>query len=289
VSTEKSLFAKEPREQARAFNQFVRSRFEVITPSDAMEWLGLNTRNRKQKERKIVEIAREIRSAHWKVNGESIIFGASGRLLDGQNRLMAIVRAEGTVVALVVRGIPDEFFLTIDTGVARTGADVCRIAEEPNSATLAAGLSVLWRFINGTSGGPWHDCPTRGELLDLLAAHEEFRASVQFTASHVMPGCPPGITSALHYLFSLKNRDMAERFFLGLLEGENLKKEDPVYSLRNKLIANARKPTGAGRLSGKVLAIWIVAAWNSTRKGGQARTRFQATRSEELIQMPEIK
>ena len=54
---------------------------------------NMNVGNRPQKPSRIVRYAADMANDKWSVTGESIKFGADGKLKDGQNRLAACVRS----------------------------------------------------------------------------------------------------------------------------------------------------------------------------------------------------
>ena len=117
-----------------------------IDAATAGSWLSLNyTGQRKLKSANVRKIARSIGRGYFQFNGQPILFDPNGRLLDGQNRLAALIEARKihkhlsscpkTISCLVVRGIPTEAFPTLDQGAKRTTADFMR---EKNATKLVA-------------------------------------------------------------------------------------------------------------------------------------------------------
>ena len=92
----------------------IRMSVEKITPKRAERYLKQNDRNRKLSPKTVAKYAKSIRTGEWQVNGQSIIFSADGRLLDGQHRLSAVVVAGKPIETCVIRGIQDGAFKTID-------------------------------------------------------------------------------------------------------------------------------------------------------------------------------
>ena len=83
------------------------AKFETITPDKAAKWLEeCNTHNRKGNEARSDRYARYIGRGQWATTHQGIAFDESGVLLDGQNRLAAIIKAGKPVEMLVVRGLP---------------------------------------------------------------------------------------------------------------------------------------------------------------------------------------
>src|SRR4051812_40935726 len=96
----------------------------TITPALAQEWLKLNTKNRVLRPHRVSTFARDMKMGRWMLNGEAITFSDLGRLLNGQHRLHACVEANRSFETVVMRGVPDKSFPTIDTGGKRTAGDV---------------------------------------------------------------------------------------------------------------------------------------------------------------------
>lgn len=105
---------------------------ETITPQDAERILkesasafaemsvGGGYRQRRINDRVANVYAKDIVEGRWKENGETIKFDTEGRLLDGQHRLAAVIKANRPVAFFVVRGLDNSVMDTIDYGYQRT-------------------------------------------------------------------------------------------------------------------------------------------------------------------------
>lgn len=51
---------------------------------------------------------RQMSAGRWQENGETIIVGKSGNLLDGQHRLQAVIRSGVSIMAIIVFGVDDD-------------------------------------------------------------------------------------------------------------------------------------------------------------------------------------
>jgi hypothetical protein len=90
-----------------------------ITPQMAKEMLVGNTANRHKRRWWVEAMANAMKRGEWITTHQGIAFTASGRLLDGQHRLEAIIsRGEG-VWMLVTTGIAEEAFKVIDNGITQ--------------------------------------------------------------------------------------------------------------------------------------------------------------------------
>lgn len=91
-----------------------------IPPDLAAKWLKRNFVNRPIQRKHIKSLVDAIRAGQWDdANGETIIFGITGNLLDGQHRLTAVVEAQHAITSLVVFGVEEHKRATIDTGNKR--------------------------------------------------------------------------------------------------------------------------------------------------------------------------
>jgi len=100
---------------------------------ELMQWVleNLNTNNRKQRRAKIKKFAQCLTNGAWQLTGDTIKFGRSGLLLDGQNRLAGCVLAGLRMETYVVFNIDDDAFAVIDTGTTRTNQDTLKIFGVP--------------------------------------------------------------------------------------------------------------------------------------------------------------
>jgi len=104
----------------------------IITPEKAKELLENNAENqRKINKQRIKKYAEDMKNGSWVYNGETIIVSKSGKLIDGQHRLMAVVESGCEIETAFVDDVPDEqdgidTFCTINSE-NRNNADVLYI------------------------------------------------------------------------------------------------------------------------------------------------------------------
>lgn len=235
---------------------------EDISVKKAQEWLKHNTTNRPVRQATVLRYSAAIKRGEWVVNGETLKFNCDGRLIDGQHRLYSIVAAGKGIKSYVVREVPENAFDTIDQGANRTLADVIHRHGEDNPKLLAAAVRTLAWFAEPTMGRK-HWLPLTGkQALAILDANPGLRSSLK-AAQNANKALPASQGAALHYLFSKKDSALADTFFEALASGESLKKTDPVYRLRERLIERRNK---AVQIRSIVILALAVKAWNATRK-----------------------
>lgn len=109
----------------RTLNHKAMYTVETITPELASQYLSNQSANRPINPQRVKLLAYSIRDGEWKSKtGQPIKFDQAGRLIDGQHRLTAVVRAGCTVDMEVVRGLDSNVFIVLDTGMSRSTSDV---------------------------------------------------------------------------------------------------------------------------------------------------------------------
>jgi hypothetical protein len=246
----------------------------TITPDIAKKWILKNESNRRISSSVVDFIAKEINEGRWIYNGESIKFGQSGYLIDGQHRLYGVLKANKPIISLVSFGIQDCAFDRIDIGKKRSSADVLSIRGVKNSSYVASTLALLVRYYNGESMMSRVKNTTASHILEDLVKYPEVLSCVEFANRLYKNVGSHKIMSITHYGFlycilSKKNKELALDFLSRLASGENIAKGEPVYWLRQRLdmnlISKAKLP------SGYVIAISIK-AWNATRLNKNLKT-----------------
>lgn len=217
---------------------------ETITPTMAAALLEMNTKNRPLSPSRVSAIKNAIKNGEWKANGDAIRISESNVLLDGQTRLSAIVSAGVPVQSVIIRGLPDDVFSTIDiNGAKRNAADILAIRGVPHYKNCAAiALSVLNWEKSGLSSttAVLSKRPTTTEVeirasTDLGIQEAASFAKNQFLAKMVTVK----IAGYVRYLTYKNNPSLSDAFFDGLIRGVDLHEGSPVLLLRDALIKDA--------------------------------------------------
>ena len=80
----------------------------AVEPEQAQKWLERNIANRTLRPSRVQEYATAMTEGRWRYTADPIRFDSDGKLIDGQHRLMAVVRSGCTVEMHVVRGLSPE-------------------------------------------------------------------------------------------------------------------------------------------------------------------------------------
>lgn len=209
-----------------------RGRVETITPELAMRWLEQNTSNRALIQSRVDALAADIVAGRWILTGDPIRFDVEDIMIDGQHRLWAIVQADRAVQSYVVRGLPVEAQLVIDTGAKRTLANYFQIQQEANAPLLAGIVNIVWAW-DRDKWGASNRAATHSEAEDFLARYPELRESVKVAQSArkglMLAPSPMGAAHAINARF---DPERADEFWESLATGVGLETGDPVLAYR---------------------------------------------------------
>lgn len=97
---------------------------ETITPDTARLYLKFNSNNRPLRQTHIRELASDMMQGNWQVTHQGIAFDITGRLIDGQHRLHAIIDAGVPIKISVTRGCSASSFSILDRGSNRSKSDI---------------------------------------------------------------------------------------------------------------------------------------------------------------------
>lgn len=242
----------------------MKATIETITPEIAEKYLRGNTMNRDVRERTVEKYARDIAAGRWEENGQTIVFNGR-KLIDGQHRLLACIKAGVPFRSIVVHGVSVDAQKTIDTGVGRSLGDTFRFAGEKNANNLAGAVICSWRWEKGILNRGV--TPTRSEAVSWLEENPEIRRAVEIVLpARVKPlTWSTSITAPLVFFVSrAEGEDVAIDFFEAVHTGAGLDIGNPALTLRNRLIANT---TDITKLPWSLIFFFTVKAWNAWALG----------------------
>lgn len=127
---------------------------KLITPTYANYLLTLNSKNRKVNDRRVNRYASEMMQGLWKFNGDAIRISKSGVILDGQHRLMACVKSGVSFNSVVINGLDDSVFDTIDIGKIRSTGDVFYIKGVKSASQKSSIIRSYLSMKNDSFGTP---------------------------------------------------------------------------------------------------------------------------------------
>ncbi len=253
-------------------------RVEKFTPDSARKILDANnTFNRPVNGTRVTVYAAEMSAGKWMMTGESIKFADTGKLLDGQHRLLAIIKCGKSIELPVVRGLDPETFKAIDTGKERSKIDVLALNGcDPETSRLvatAAHLAITYAA-DGTPKSSFGHNQIAAKQLQLtnegVVAFVDKNPAIVEAARFLMDNRKKGMLVSAGILtwvlYECRKVDVteAELFILDIICGSMLQAQDPVAVLRDGLISAQKSVRQWPRIT--VMA-GIVTAWNRRRQG----------------------
>lgn len=216
-----------------------------ITPQLATDLLERNERNRKPSQPKIKRYAAMLLDDQWDLNGETLKFSESGRLLDGQSRLQAVILSGRSALMEVRFGLPEKTQQTMDTGEQRRLQHELEMRGEKDCTNLAAVIRGIHLWLNNAYTARAAEGKTversrayyltTRQGIELLDKFPRIRESLKACRR---PACEavlsPGKLAVLHFLM----RHSQQRAYMwAVLNGDGGCPDCPVLWVRNRVIA----------------------------------------------------
>lgn len=237
---------------------------ETITPDMAKALLEKNIGNRSIRQLRVETYAEQMRSGRWLLTGEAITLNGD-RLLNGQHRLLACIKANMPFTTVVARGIASDAYKAIDGGLSRTTADRLGHRGLPDPTVSAAAGRLIYGYRAGILADrtKLNIMASSQVVEDIVASDVErwatacaigrkARAAIQFNQSAM---------AAFYVLLVTDiNEELVTDFIDGLLSGVRLAEGDPRLALRSWVL-NAKRRTNVDQLSA------LIRAWNAHVKG----------------------
>jgi hypothetical protein len=232
---------------------------------------------------RVVRYAKDMLRGRWILTPQAIGFTKSGKLVDGQKRLMALIlgATEGvngyaanpnlTFETLVVYGLDDEVFEVVDTGETRTSAQILAMSGIRNGMPLAAASRLVHSFYNVPDVGRWPSQLTNHDILELVTTHDLGKyystvanlGKIGLIKSVAVAGTlicteamPEGLDGKTVEKFNVALRDGVDE------DGLSLKKDDPRYALREYLINSLQGPRMRKSREPVVQLMNYIKCWN---------------------------
>lgn len=141
----------------------------LITPTYAKSLLENNVNNRSINGNKVSQYAEDMRNGKWQLNGEDIEISESGRVLNGQHRLSAIIRYGKPVMMGIKFGVSDDVWI-YDRGRLRSSSDCLKMSGLPNELSRGMVVRIVkahWKYLEGGIH------PTDPEIEKFILSHKK--------------------------------------------------------------------------------------------------------------------
>ena len=124
----------------------------IITPEYASELLKFNTNNRAVRQNKVSQLAESMNKGEWELSNDAIVVSEGNVLLNGQHRLLAVVKSGVSCPFILFTGAQDSAFAVMDTPALRRVSDVIARkggkSAQKAEAAIAKYLNIHYDLIN---------------------------------------------------------------------------------------------------------------------------------------------
>lgn len=205
--------------------------------------IGKAGTNRPQVTGSVAQLLKDILGANWEFNHQGIAFDVDGKLIDGQHRLEAIVRADkvqpGIMVPIQVTwNLPPRSNKKIDLARRRNTGTFLAMDGHASSGRLNTVLKLLWLYDTNDFDAPlssahWNQIPDLDTIEATLAEHKLAPDGTTIGGQLQSILTASGSGAAWTLCMERYPDDMNMEFVAGLKSGADLSKGDPRLALRN--------------------------------------------------------
>lgn len=253
------------------------TKIEVITPNRAELYLEKNINNYRKPNKSVVsKYAEDMAAGKWEFNGESIKFSKGGHLIDGQHRLLAIIKSGKPIKMLVIYDVENDVHV-FDWNRTRSVSQIATANGIKSANNLVAEAGVL--IADG-----WESARSaKGVILDYLThnydeLYKAFTISSAGSTGSTSIGRISAISSAIFCLIRIGKNEETLRTFMTVVNSgfpvDGVESSSAIL-LRNFLLQNSYAKY---RVSWRTKTIFSVAvqAYLDFENGTSRRKAYKA-------------
>lgn len=257
-----------------------------IGPEEARSLLSANSRNRPLSPSRVKALAGQMARGEWRVNGDTLRLSKTGRLLDGQHRLHAIIESGVTQDYIVVRGLDDESFDTIDIGAARKASELLALHGVQHAATLSTVTRrwLTWQETGHPLQAAAERRPSNAQIIAAATANQVLQRAAAFGANHgwLRRNLSSSDAGFCYAAFATVDED-ASIEFLRMVDAPGSGATSTVILLRDQLMetrASTRRMTAAHRIA-LTFKTWRL--WREGKTVKFLRIRMEGEKAEQNL------
>jgi hypothetical protein len=238
---------------------------KTITPSIAKSMLEKNTNNRNCSTKTVLVYSNSMKKGLWKEDTFEVIkISKSGRVLDGQHRLQAVVKSNMEINFHIAYDVDDSVFDVLDTGKKRNASDVFKINNVKNSNVIPSMIQLYFSLKNNFNVRSTQLTKSNSELIFIYEENSTFWDMVgtkSLTWYHNFSKIlPPQYVGGLYAFFYEISKDDATNFMDDLANGTTDNKA--ILILRKRLVDDK---VSIRKISSDVKFALIIKTWNFYR------------------------
>lgn len=256
----------------------------IVTPELAESLLERNVMNRPIDKGVVNFMAASMARGEWKITHQGVALDGdfdSGRLLDGQHRLHAVIKSGVPVRMLVFLHVLPETFSVLDTGKKRTAGDVLNLSGEKDATLLGSTIRHVLLF-NESPDASWGGAQSRVTneqiINEFKRSPSEYRdaVSVGRVLSSDVGMIATAATTAYYVTMQAAPSVDETEWIEGLRYGANLSIGDPRLAVLNVFRRLNSGSTARRRTDTRGHMGLYIKGWNAWVKSREVRSlRFQ--------------
>lgn len=205
-----------------------------VTPEMASIWMrDHNINNRDQKPHVIAQYRKAQEDGTWLRDGNTMAFDTNMRMINGQNRCMAIIQSGIPMLTLVAVNCDPAGFATTDTQAARNPKDILTILNPGGKHHSAMGslANFIWAYENNLLLARMSMTNTQLVEMYLRRGDEMLRACENAQRAYgYVRGSKKALASAF-WLIERVDPVAAREFYRAWTEAIGLREHDPAQTL----------------------------------------------------------
>ena len=261
---------------------------EIITPEIAARYIKKNINgeyaNRRIKPANVAKICNIMINDEWYTDVNPIIFDSNGNMIDGQHRLLAIIKTGKSIRMAVKRGVNPESFKALDQNESRDAVDFADIERKDESKKAIPVFRWLYNQQVCKSPTSVPKIEKRLSEYDLQKWGYEVHLGVIDSIKWVKLNKGDGVIIQdrvliyLAYNFLKLNTNLAEEYlkYLTQMDGSTEHRTFSMVKLRIiKYLHTAKSMHVISRVQNEWLMSNIISGWNAVREGRLDLTKFK--------------
>jgi len=218
---------------------------KLITPLLAEHYLTKNTTNRRVTQTNVDYLTDQMRKGLYKENtGETIKFSRSGKLIDGQHRLLAIVKSGKSFKFTIAEDLEDNVFHVLDTGKTRNAGDILSIEGYKYANVIAGAIKFILQIEEGMTTKVGQKKYPNEVVVNYLKNNpdiEDICSNAQHSIYNNFRVLSPSTIAGLYKLMLSKGHsdEIVSNFFEKYSTGLGIGPTSPIYLLRSRFIQDS--------------------------------------------------
>lgn len=227
---------------------------ETIGPAAAADYLRNSPPAVELRKAHLDALTRDILAQRWQANPQPICFCASGRLVNGRHRLMAVIAAQRSIALAVVRGVPEGAYATYDLHHKRAPLVGMTGRTFGDEALVAAMANLLWREERRRPNNHARTATT-AEIQQILLDHPRLR-ELRGLARRMVGLARASVIGYAAFVVERDDPRAAPAFLRGLETGADLPRDHPILALRAALLRMRAEDASQERQLAALLDGW---------------------------------